>query len=339
MAALAAVVLSVAGCTLPLPQGKSGNNHNITIPSPSPSPSPSPTQQVKEFAFAGPAFHPGEVGVAYAPVVYSASGGVAPYQWSVSAGALPPGLVLNDGTVSGTPTSSGTYPFTLEVVDSGPNKGDVPVSIKVVPALSVSLLPACAKYCAVELGCANACGNFGQQTGGLGPFNYKLVQGQVPSGTSLSTLSLKGTFGGLTGFLQFTVQVTDALGGAATVSPTFWMYPHIALASGGCSTFYGTACQTQLKISGGIPNDHFTVKVLVDGPPAANQGCGSPGPVPVGSIGVSGSNVVINVPGTWPGTSGYGAIWTLQVTDSALCAPSTNCMSNQATAVVEVQCG
>jgi len=248
-------------------------------------------------------------------------------------------LTLNNGTISGKPTGSGTYTSTIEVVDSGPNKFDIPASITVASPLNASLIPACAKSCNVELGCTNVCGAFGTQTGGIGPFTYQLTQGQLPAGTSLSALSLVGTFTGLTGYLQFTVQVTDSLGASDSVSPTFWMYPHIALASGGCSTYYGQACTTTLQITGGVPNDKFTVKVVADNPPGPNQGCGSYGPVPAGSLGVTGSNVVINIPGNWQSSSGYGAIWTLQVTDTALCAPSTYCASNHATAVVEVQCG
>ena len=43
--------------------------------------------------------------------------------WSLVAGGLPPGLSLgSDGTISGTPTRSGTYLFTVEVADDG---GDI----------------------------------------------------------------------------------------------------------------------------------------------------------------------------------------------------------------------
>jgi len=58
-------------------------------------------------------------------VLYSASllatGGVTPYTWTISAGALPPGLVLNPGSglISGTPGVTGTFSFTAQVTDSG----------------------------------------------------------------------------------------------------------------------------------------------------------------------------------------------------------------------------
>jgi arylsulfatase A-like enzyme len=47
-------------------------------------------------------------------------GGVAPFTWTVSTGALPPGITLDagGGTISGTPTAKGTYQFSLRVADS-----------------------------------------------------------------------------------------------------------------------------------------------------------------------------------------------------------------------------
>ena len=55
----------------------------------------------------------------------SADGGSGPNSWSVSAGALPPGLTLNTSTgeIHGTPTASGTFNFTITVSDSGTTPG------------------------------------------------------------------------------------------------------------------------------------------------------------------------------------------------------------------------
>ncbi len=49
-----------------------------------------------------------------------ATGGKTPYTWSVSTGALPNGLQLNNstGAITGTPTQSGTFQFTAQVKDS-----------------------------------------------------------------------------------------------------------------------------------------------------------------------------------------------------------------------------
>jgi hypothetical protein len=50
-----------------------------------------------------------------------ATGGIQPYQWSLTEGELPPGLNLNSSTdsIQGTPVSAGTFPFTVQVSDSG----------------------------------------------------------------------------------------------------------------------------------------------------------------------------------------------------------------------------
>ena len=50
----------------------------------------------------------------------AATGGTAPYAWSITVGALPAGLTLNGstGAITGTPTTAGTANFTLQAQDS-----------------------------------------------------------------------------------------------------------------------------------------------------------------------------------------------------------------------------
>ena len=55
----------------------------------------------------------GVVGNLYSQTV-TASGGAGPYQFSLSDGSLPPGLILaQNGQISGTPTAAGAYSFTI----------------------------------------------------------------------------------------------------------------------------------------------------------------------------------------------------------------------------------
>ena len=58
-------------------------------------------------------------GAAYSETL-AASGGTTPYTWAITAGALPDGLSLNNGTgeISGTCTVVGTFDFTVEATDS-----------------------------------------------------------------------------------------------------------------------------------------------------------------------------------------------------------------------------
>jgi hypothetical protein len=61
----------------------------------------------------------GRVGVAYATGLFP-FGGTPPWSWSLAGGALPPGLALtaSPGRVQGTPTTVGSYSFTVRVSDS-----------------------------------------------------------------------------------------------------------------------------------------------------------------------------------------------------------------------------
>ncbi len=67
--------------------------------------------------------------------VLIAAGGTAPYTWSLASGSapLPPGLTLNsNGNISGTPTTAGTYNFTVRVTDSASATATKALSISVV---------------------------------------------------------------------------------------------------------------------------------------------------------------------------------------------------------------
>jgi hypothetical protein len=61
--------------------------------------------------------YPGTVGTAYNGG-FSADGGTRPYRWSIVAGQLPPGIKLSDNNLSGTPTTAGTFTFTVKVMDN-----------------------------------------------------------------------------------------------------------------------------------------------------------------------------------------------------------------------------
>lgn len=63
------------------------------------------------------------VGATYSGTV-TASGGTAPYSYTVTSGALPAGLSLaSNGTLSGTPTAGGTFNFTITATDSLSSSG------------------------------------------------------------------------------------------------------------------------------------------------------------------------------------------------------------------------
>src|SRR5437660_1095842 len=71
----------------------------------------------------------------------SASGGTTPYAWSLASGSLPTGLTLSSaGTISGTPTSAGSFPFTVQVTDTASHSASANLSVNVGnPVVSVAI--------------------------------------------------------------------------------------------------------------------------------------------------------------------------------------------------------
>jgi uncharacterized protein (TIGR03437 family) len=78
--------------------------------------------------------------VEFPPQVITASGGVPPYRFAISGGALPNGMSLSsDGMITGTPGSQGNFSFTVTATDSAP---PVPASLEGASSLqSDAFLP------------------------------------------------------------------------------------------------------------------------------------------------------------------------------------------------------
>jgi Putative Ig domain len=72
------------------------------------------------------------VGIFYSKTVTS-SGGIPPVTYAITGGSLPPGLTLNPvtGTISGIPTTPGTYNYTCTGTDASTNTG-TPASCQIV---------------------------------------------------------------------------------------------------------------------------------------------------------------------------------------------------------------
>lgn len=150
----------------------------------------------------------GTVGTAYS---YSlpATGGIPPYVWSMNSGALPAGLGLSTkGAIYGTPVAAGTVSFTVAVVDSEavPAGTTANFSITIQSELAVTSLSPPAGTVGVNYSTALAA------TGGVTPYTWSLVSGNLPAGLGLSSTGVISGKPTGSGASTFTVQVTDSGG-------------------------------------------------------------------------------------------------------------------------------
>jgi hypothetical protein len=153
----------------------------------------------------------GEAAVAYSDQL-TVTGGTSPYAWSVNAGSLPAGITLNPSTglLSGTPTTAGSYSFTVAVTDSTSLTATEPVSLTIIagPSLSFPVPPAALISTPYSVTLT--------ESGGTRPYTWSVTSGTLPAGISLSpdgTLSGTPTANGTS---SFTVKITDADGQSAT---------------------------------------------------------------------------------------------------------------------------
>jgi hypothetical protein len=160
-------------------------------------------------------------GVAYSQSI-TASGGTSPNTFSLISGALPTGLSLSTaGVLSGTPTASGTFTFTVQAVDSaanGANIGSKTYSLTIAnPAITLSNLASSSA----------TVGSFFSQTitasGGTAPFHFTITAGSLPPGLFLNqdTGVISGVPTTTSGSpFSFTVQATDSSTGTGPFSNT-----------------------------------------------------------------------------------------------------------------------
>jgi large repetitive protein len=142
-------------------------------------------------------------------VTLAATGGLAPYTWSLASGALPRDVAFDvaRGTLKGVPADAGTSTLTFRVADSNGSvvtravrlavAGKLRIATRAVPRAKVG-----ASY-RVHLAFR----------GGVGPLTWKLAGGHLPRGIRLDAKT--GTLAGkarVAGSFRVSIAVVDALG-------------------------------------------------------------------------------------------------------------------------------
>jgi large repetitive protein len=157
----------------------------------------------------------GTGGVAYSQT-FTASNGIAPYTYAVSAGALPAGLTFNTGTgaLTGIPTAVGAFTFSIRATDSTTGTAATVTNAYTlaISAPTITINPATLPNSVQQLPYTQAL----TATGGTAPYTFAVTAGALPAGVTLSTAgSLSGT-PTVSGLFNFTIRATDALGFTGT---------------------------------------------------------------------------------------------------------------------------
>jgi len=190
-----------------------------------------PDQPLAINASGGTDLGPGMVGGAFAQNFFL-SGGAAPYTWSVAAGQLPPGLSLQTFSdprdakdeLAGTPTTAGTYTFTMKVADYDGQQATQQFTLTIDPALQITptTLPA------GTVGVPYSHDLTAQ--GGDPPYTFFIANDPLPPGLSFGSVApdtdnvLTGT-PTKAGTFSFTLQVQDSFDNTATATMTVTIDP------------------------------------------------------------------------------------------------------------------
>jgi|GEM_PF-5693638 len=224
---------------------------------------------------------------------FSPSGGTAPYTLTVSGGALPGGLTLSSaGLLSGTPTTTGTYTFTVQAADSTTGTGAPYITsctyTLTVYAPIISVIPLNAVLNQATAGQTNYAQMFTAK-GGNGTYTYALSAGTLPTGMSLAGGLLSG-IPKSAGNWTFTITATDSnlFAGSKTYtlsvgSPSIIVTPanpvlsagvaesvYSGAAFGATSSNGGTAPYTYAITSGTLPAGMSLNGNLLSGIPTAS---------------------------------------------------------------------
>lgn len=222
----------------------------------------------------------GEVSSPYS-YTFSLANATGSVTWTVTSGALPPGLTLSTaGVLSGTPTgSANTAVFTVHAVDAGSGDTmDIPCSLRIFNVMNYPVVVNVAGTVGVpiRIDASIPSGNYCGPNTGIGPYTYAGHVGNdawlsidangIITGTPPSS-AVSSTIGGIPqNNIVFLFSATDSLGMVATNGVTGTVLPGNLNASiqpqDGTGANVGPAGPSKLKFVGmTVANDGTTATI------------------------------------------------------------------------------
>jgi large repetitive protein len=141
---------------------------------------------------------------------FTASGGSSPYTFLVESGdQLPNGLTLSPaGVLSGTPTTDGSFYFTIVATDSYGCTGRHDYFLYINPCPSITLSPATLPNAKV----GQSYNRTMTASGGSSPYTFVVANGNLPTGLTLSSGGVLSGTPTASGPFGFTIVVRDTYG-------------------------------------------------------------------------------------------------------------------------------
>lgn len=174
----------------------------------------------------------GEVNVLYSATLSAINGSETDYTWSVTAGALPPGLTLaSEGTpettLDGTPTTEGSFAFTIQVEDSFGFTDEVEYEVEVIPEILPVEIATTSTVVPPNVAIPLPEGSVGdpytatiEARNGVPPYNWVVTEGALPVGLDVVVSGTPSTqitgIAGEVGTFTATISVFDQLNQSAS---------------------------------------------------------------------------------------------------------------------------
>ncbi len=154
----------------------------------------------------------GSTSSAYPTTTLFGRGGTGPtYSFTLFSGAMPPGLTFTGGTIQGSPSATGTYPFVVQITDSS-----VPTARTAFQTLRIRINPLDITTTGLPNGFVNYPYSTTLAATRTSTWSLASGSGPLPDGLSLSSGGvINGTPTNQVGFKNFTVQAVDGEGQTA----------------------------------------------------------------------------------------------------------------------------
>jgi uncharacterized protein (TIGR03437 family) len=152
----------------------------------------------------------GVVGRSYGASI-EASGGTRPYAFTLLSGTPPPGIVLNrEGTLTGSPVTTGSYSFTVRVTDAPGFSAESSITIQ-VNSNELRLTPMAVSGATINVPFSVSFSG----SGGSAPYSFGIPGGNVPPGLGLTSTGIMSGTPTQAGNFRFSIRLIDSSGSQA----------------------------------------------------------------------------------------------------------------------------